>query len=328
MPLPRERARPEHRRARAHPLIALLLVACRGPHSLDDILSLVDAQVVGTHNSYHVDTTGLAAWEYTHAPLDEQIVDLGVRQFEIDTYWEDGRWVVLHIPLIDAGTTCETFELCLQDLVTGSEALGPHLPVLILVEVKQVHDEAAAERLAALDALLVDVLGTDHLIRPSDIGGNSADLGGGMSAGWPVLEGQRGRFIPVLHDGGDWAATARANPPEALFLDAFGDLSAPWAAYHSMNDAYDPRIAEVVSAGHLVRTRADSDTNEARAGDTSTRDAALASGANFVSTDFPSPHPETGYVVEMPGGEPARCNPVSAPPECGALALEDPARLR
>jgi hypothetical protein len=74
-----------------------------------------------------------------------------------------------------------------------------------------------------------------------------------------------------------------------------------------------------------VRTRADADTVQARAGDTSLFDAALASGANFISTDFPSPHPETGYVVEMPGGEPARCNPVSAPPSCEALALENPA---
>ncbi|MEZ4322826.1 MAG: Ca2+-dependent phosphoinositide-specific phospholipase C [Myxococcota bacterium] len=309
-------------------LAALLLLACtEGEHPLDDVLSLNDAQVVGTHNSYHIETAALQAWAYTHRPLDEQMVDLGVRQFELDLNWVDDRWEVFHIPVLDEGTTCRAFDDCLQALLTGSETLGPHLPVLVLLEIKQVHDENAADRLRALNTSLTSVLGPEHLVTPGDLGGTTADVAAGMSAGWPVLEGQRGAFIPVIHDDGDWAATAREVQPDALFLDGFGDLAAPWAAYHSMNNPDDPRIAEVVSAGHLVRTRADSDTEEARAGDTSRRDAALASGATFISTDFPSPHPETGYVVEIPGGEPAGCSPVGAPSSCEALALEDPALL-
>jgi hypothetical protein len=87
-------------------------------------------------------------------------------------------------------------------------------------------------------------------------------------------------------------------------------------------------IAAALAAGHLVRTRSDSDGTEARAGDAGPRDAAIASGAHFVSTDFPVPHPDTGYVVEMPGGTPSRCNPVAAPPECTSLAIEDPAFIQ
>ena len=43
--------------------------------------------------------------------------------------------------------------------------------------------------------------------------------------------------------------------------------------------------------------------------------AALASGAQWVSTDYPVPNPAfgTGYQVMIPGGMPARCNPISAP---------------
>ena len=69
--------------------------------------------------------------------------------------------------------------------------------------------------------------------------------------------------------------------------------------------------------GYLVRTRADADTVEARTGDTTRRDAALASGAQWVSTDYPAPGTAdrfgTDYVVSLPGDAIVRCNPVSAP---------------
>jgi hypothetical protein len=70
---------------------------------------------------------------------------------------------------------------------------------------------------------------------------------------------------------------------------------------------------------------ADADTLEARFGMTTRRDAALASGAQFVSTDYPVPNPDfgTGYFVEIPDGAPARCNPVNAPAGCRNGALED-----
>ena len=52
--------------------------------------------------------------------------------------------------------------------------------------------------------------------------------------------------------------------------------------------------------------------------------AALASGAQWVSTDYPVPDPDfgTGYFVQIPDGSPARCNPVNAPPGCRSAALE------
>jgi hypothetical protein len=59
------------------------------------------------------------------------------------------------------------------------------------------------------------------------------------------------------------------------------------------------------------------------------RDAALASGAHFVSTDYEEPNPAfSSYVVTIPGGTPARCNPVTAPADCSPTDVEDPERLR
>ena len=56
-------------------------------------------------------------------------------------------------------------------------------------------------------------------------------------------------------------------------------------------------------------------------------DPTIASGAQFVSTDYPLPGMSdrwgTDYVVRLPEGRTVRCNPVSAPPDCDSASLED-----
>ena len=65
-------------------VLSLLALAggCAEPYPLDDELRVTDVQVIGTHNSYHVMINELDAWNYTHAPLDEQIRDLADRRVE------------------------------------------------------------------------------------------------------------------------------------------------------------------------------------------------------------------------------------------------------
>ena len=66
------------------------------------------------------------------------------------------------------------------------------------------------------------------------------------------------------------------------------------------------------------------DTAEARTGDTTRRDAAFASGAQIVSTDYEVEDPRwPGFVTDLPGDGPARCNPVSAPEGCEDAAFDD-----
>jgi hypothetical protein len=73
-------------------------------------------------------------------------------------------------------------------------------------------------------------------------------------------------------------------------------------------------IQQLVKAGFMVRTRADTNTVEARANDKNRANEALASGAQFVSTDFPDKVPRISeYEVRLPGRVVARANPVSAP---------------
>ncbi len=75
------------------------------------------------------------------------------------------------------------------------------------------------------------------------------------------------------------------------------------AAFLIMNEpiASGARIRELVKQGFLVRTRADADTREARSGETARREAAFASGAQVVSTDYYEPNPAfgTGYQVAL-----------------------------
>ena len=97
------------------------------------------------------------------------------------------------------------------------------------------------------------------------------------------------------------------------------------AAFMKRNDplANPGDIESLVEQGYMVRTRADADTLPARSGDTTQRDAALSSGAHFVSTDYPVPNLDfSDYQVTLPGDGIARCNPVSAG-NCAPQFLEE-----
>jgi hypothetical protein len=88
----------------------------------------------------------------------------------------------------------------------------------------------------------------------------------------------------------------------------------PAAAFMKLNDpvgGFD-HIQQMVKQGFLVRTRADSNTKQARENDDSTMQKALASGAHYVSTDYPEPNLDLSeYRVELPGRVIARSNPIT-----------------
>jgi len=91
------------------------------------------------------------------------------------------------------------------------------------------------------------------------------------------------------------------------------DESSPAAGYITLNEPVElsARIAAAIKAGLIVRTRADADTREARANDTTRQAAAFASGAQYVSTDYMRPDARFGpYVAKLPGGGAARLSPV------------------
>ncbi len=323
-------------------MILSLVVACAVDNAdtgvsfdypLDDVLRFNHLQAVGTHNSYHMRTPGLEvdAWDYEHAPLDEQLGSQGVRQFELDIWYDgNGGFDVFHVPAVDATSTCATLRDCLDTMRQWSDDNPAHHPLYTLLEVKDEFD--AADPGDLLDALETEVDASwpeDRRVSPSDVQGDHATLAEAVAEGWPTLGALRGQALFVLHAGDDYRQLYTdgdtTTEGRVLFPDAYGDTSLPIAATSSMNDPWDTEgIASALAAGHLVRTRADSDGDQARANDMSDRDQAFAVGAHFVSSDFPVPHEDTGYVVAVPGGTPSGCNPVTAPSECSPEAIENP----
>jgi hypothetical protein len=250
---------------------------------------------------------------------------------------------VLHVQDIDFETTCLTFVQCLKNLRAWSNRRRGHLPIMVLVEAK---DEAipdplnfgfaipvpiGAAELNAIDAEIRSVFGAKRLITPDSIRRGRPTIEQAIQElGWPRLGEVRGKILFALDNGGAKRDAYVAGHPALAGRVMFTDSppGSPEAAFMKRNDPLpDPSVIQnLVAQGYIVRTRADADTVEARANDTTTRDAALASGAQFVSTDFPVPSPIFGtpYMVEIPGGTIARCNPVNGPASCRSQIFQLP----
>lgn len=290
------------------------------------------------------------ALDYGHRPLVEQL-DAGARQLEIDVNYDpkgghyaagsaDPRlakpgFKVLHIPGIDNSSSCVLLTECLTIIRDWSAAHPRHVPILLMFNAKDERnaarggidalpfDEAAYD---ALDAEIRSVLGPDRLVTPDDVQGRYPTLRDAVLANnWPTLEQSRGKFLFALDEPPAKVAVYRGKRQSlegrVFFINT--DEASPAAAYLTLNDPVKEgdRIRRAVAANYIVRTRADANTREARANDTKPRDAALAGGAQYVSTDYlwPDPRLAGGYVVEKPGGMVARCNPARRPAGCGDL---------
>jgi Phosphoinositide phospholipase C, Ca2+-dependent len=298
-----------------------------------------------------------AGLDYGHRPLPDQF-DLGVRQIELDV-WSDpdgGKYAdpsllqsldlpppdpavmnepgfkVIHEANIDTRSTCLTFVLCLRAVKTWSDAHPGHVPIMIEVEMKDATEDVTPGTFDALEAEIRSVFEPDDLITPDDVRGTDPSLGYAVrTRGWPTLGEVRGRVLFTL-DNEALANIERRDHPSLRGRILFAP-SAPGehdAAFAKLNDPIRDaaKIKAALAANMLVRTRADADTVQARSGDTKMRDTALAGGAQFVSTDYEVPDPRfPEYDVRIPGGTPARCDPVTAPPECRPTDVEDPRLL-
>lgn len=322
----------------AKSLIAFLLLACTvsaDPVAQSAHLRMNQIQVIGSHNSYHAQPSeplfslvkeaypAAANWAYDHPALNVQL-ERGVRSFELDLYFDPEAIKVLHVPRFDQNSTCNTLVDCATVLRDWSKAHRDHVPVIVLLELKEddvpqsnipvlPFDQAA---LIQLERSLNDVFAPEQLIRPDDVRGDAATLREAVTTtGWPKLDAMRGRFLFVLHTGGAAAENYTALHPglkgATVFLQAHGDED--HAAIYVLNNPTDPDITTRVKDGFIVRTRADANLKEAVDNDTTRREAALASGAQIITTDFfeGSPHKETGYVVRIGKGQAARVNVVN-----------------
>ena len=248
----------------------------------------------------------------------------------------------MHVPDIDVWPNCVLFTVCLQGLKDWSDRHPDHVPILIIMNMEQGKPRPGgvtplpfdAAAFSALEAEIKGVMGR-KLITPDEVRGRYDTLREAVLAGdgWPKLGKARGRFLFAIDEGpavvNVYMGEHTALQGKALFVNSHEDW--PSAAYLTLNDPVKERdrIASAVKAGFLVRTRADADTKEARSGDTTPRDAALAGGAQAVSTDYLEPDVRFGTPYFTPlrttstgVSAAAVCDALRRPERCAGLPVE------
>ena len=294
-------------------------------------------QMKGTHNSYHVEPliSPVREYMYTHQPLDFQASHQGVRQFEIDVWWDIREGLRVYHNQYDSGTTCPTFENCLATLLNWSNENPLHHPLFIWIEPKDWPEQTAEVTMTLeLSGILEDIeqeisqfWPINKTITPDDVRGERNSLKDAViSDGWPPIDDSRGKAIFVL--------LARGNSRD-LYLDAYPGLNGARmftlseegsneSAIFSIADPLGNQgeISRLVGEGYIVRSRSDSGGEEADSNDTARRDAAFESGAHSISTDYPGKVDGLEYWVEVPNGTPSRCNPISSPNWCTSEDIE------
>jgi hypothetical protein len=178
--------------------------------------------------------------------------------------------------------------------------------------------------LDALDGEIRSVLPGRRLITPDEVRGSAPTLREAVrDRGWPALSAARGRIYILLDVRAAVSDVYRAEHPSLAGRAMFGWYpdDQPESAIQIVQDPLidGAKIRKWVAEGIIVRTRTDAGTVEARARDFAKARAAVASGAQAVSTDYYPGAPDplrTGFVVTLPAKAMAECSPVRVAAGC------------
>ncbi len=298
-----------------------------------------------------INPTAAASLEYQHLPLSEQL-DLGLRNLELDVFHDPmgGKYAnpkalsmlpegtifdpkkelqepglkLFHVQDLDVLSHHLLFRNALLELKTWSNQNPDHHPVFILINAKDALVPMTASPLSftanALDSIDLEVrtyLGWDKLITPDQVRGDFESLEMAVLAGnWPTREESKGRFLFVLDESEEKIRRYLSAKPGLKSASLFVNLKEgnPEAGFRIINDpvSNEAYIQDLVRKGYIIRTRADSDTKEARTGDYTKFEKAKASGAQVISTDYylPSTLFESSYRVSFDGNKFERTNPI------------------
>jgi hypothetical protein len=243
---------------------------------------------------------------------------------------------VMHVQDIDYESSVLTLVEGLREVRDWSTQHPWHVPIFILLELKE--DAPSPEftqalpfgeqELAALESAIRFVFPSRQILKPDDVRGTEASLPDALRKhGWPTLDSVRGKVMFGMDNGGAVRDLYLKGHPalEGRLLFVSVPPTNRAAAWMKENDPVEgfERIQQWVKAGFMVRTRADSDTIEARTNDTRRRDKALATGAQFISTDYPEPNREfSPYAVRFEHKAVARINPVNGNAALQGVDLE------
>jgi len=260
---------------------------------------------------------------YANPYLPGAIPSLGAR-YDVPEMELPG-FKVMHAQDVDQRSHCALFTDCLAEIADWSEVHPEHTPILILMNSKQakIDLEQAVIPLPftetafdALDAEVLSALPAEKLITPDQVRGDTPTLREAvLSKGWPTYQESQGRFIIALDESPAVVDTylrgTSSFEGRPMFVNSTS-AEADHAAYFTLNNPLTDgeTIRKHVEAGFLMRTRADADTVEARTNDTARREAAFASGAQYISTDYYVARKSfSEYYVRLPDGATTRCRP-------------------
>lgn len=239
---------------------------------------------------------------------------------------------VLHVADLDFRSQCPSFRSCLTRLKQWSDAEPGHSPVFILLEPKLSGLDRGipgatpvppfdAAAFAEVDETILSVLGRDKVLAPDDVRGTMPTLEAAVLAKrWPTVAQARGKFVFLFLVPGlnlkTFAPYIEGRPSlQGRMAFIQGKPGMAHAAFMMFDNALTrgDEIRAAVAKGYLVRTRADIDTVDARENDPKRLDAALASGAQIISTDYltaPNIYGNDYHLTPFAGGW--RCNAVVA----------------
>jgi hypothetical protein len=242
---------------------------------------------------------------------------------------------VMHVPDFDYNTNCRTFVICLQQVKTWTDAHPNAAPISINLELKQSDPQVVAAggvkappwdltNLNSVDTEIRSVFSPDDLITPDTVRKPGLTLEQSvLTKGWPTLNRARGKVMFYFDNGGpgEIRDLYREGKPnlEGRAVFTRGPEGEPDAAITEVNDPRGVNQAEIqrlVTKGYLVRTRSDEPMATIRDKDYTRLGIALASGAQYVTTDFPvagmAARYDSDFVAQLPGHLAVRCNPVTA----------------
>ena len=215
----------------------------------------------------------------------------------------------------------------LREVMKGWSDDNPgHLPMMVWLEAKEATGGQAFEDLGVLDDVINTVFPPERLLTPDDVRGDHETLRAALSqrAGLPLVRS----VIGDVYGPKRWLRYRGLYPRRSTFGgagDVYGasadEFSAPWAAVAKINDPGSSHIPSAHAANILVASNgcaADSDA----ASCFERLETALESGVQMYKDDFLAATAEMDYWLDFSDGAPARCNEVTAPPECSAEALE------
>ena len=263
--------------------------------ALGDDLSFESVQMLGTHNSYHLRPQEITIpdWSYDHSTFTTQL-QMGIRQIEIDLHLNaEGHFDIYHIPRVDQHSSCPTLIECTEELMAWSNLNPRHLPLVILIELKDEFDQIKITDYDHLDQRLLDLWGRERIFTPGDLKGDFESVRRSLELqGWPTLGRLRGHVMFVLLDNSEHRDAYLADDPllERRVIFARGGEGESFGAILEIGDPRgDQELIQRARMGHyLIRASADQ-ANQMTEEREEQRRAALISGAHWLNTDFSNP---------------------------------------